>query len=133
MLLQKGDITVQDAADPETILWENKGVSLCHKLWHYCCTTALIMCLLVISGGGMMYLQYSEKEVMLMRKSDCQGEEYYDLETTLADFRRPTIYNLGMMNCYCKEMYSSYGKPGLKMLFEDNQQYCKTWFNLFEQ
>ena len=71
--------------------------------------------------------------MLMTRRSDCQGEDFYDIDTTLADFKRPAIYNLGMMNCYCSQMYESYGKAALKMLFYDNEQYCKTWFDSFEQ
>ena len=31
------------------------------------------------------------------------------------------------MNCYCNQILDIYGLPGLNVIFEDGQQYCKTW------
>lgn len=35
------------------------------------------------------------------------------------------------MDCYCKQIYDNYGTNGLKITFEDGEQYCKSWYISF--
>ena len=58
---------------------------------------------------------------MAVRKSDCEGEDFYGIDSALVDSQRPEMYDLGLMNCFCKQLYTDYGKAGLKILFYDNQ------------
>ena len=68
---------------------------------------------------------------MSSRKSDCSGEDFYNIDTALTDSERPRQYMIGLMNCYCDQMYKLYGDPALKITFYDGKQYCKEWHNAY--
>lgn len=44
MLLQKGNLFVQDTVDPEIILWENKGVPFGRRFKYGCWTACFMVC-----------------------------------------------------------------------------------------
>ena len=69
---------------------------------------------------------------MLSRKSDCSGEDLYNIDAALVDEDRPTLYNIGLMNCYCDQMYKLYDDAALKIIFYDGEQYCKDWYNAYD-
>lgn len=127
-LLNKGNITVVTTVDPEIILWENLGVHLHQKCCNWLLVMLVMLLIFIVNFWGQVYFQLVEKSMIDVIKSDCQGEDYYNIDNVLADYKRPEKYMLGEMHCYCKAMYQDYGMPGLKILFADGEQYCKEWY-----
>lgn len=56
---------------------------------------------------------------------------FYELDHAQADVLLPLAEKLGTMNCYCHQMFITYGEPGYNMIFPDGNQYCKEWHNTF--
>lgn len=62
--------------------------------------------------------------------SNCDGNDFYDIDSAYEDHQKPFKENQmqGLMECYCEQMYTIYGSNALTILFEDGEQYCKEWY-----
>ena len=77
-----------------------------------------------------VYLQtaYLERKRFTLDNGTCQ-EPFYSTESAWNDMRSDQPQ--GFMDCFCKQMFSSYGEHGMKVLFEDGQQHCQDWYVAF--
>ena len=132
-LLQKGFPAIREVVDPQTVIWENLGVSFAYRCNQNMKTYMVILATLFVSFWGFYYFQTIEKDLVSMVRSDCQGEAAYDIDIAWLDNQKPYKYKLGEMNCYCKNIFDQYGEKGLKVIFADGQQYCKDWHYVFIQ
>ena len=132
-LIQKGFLKFEETVDPQIILWENLGVSLGQKWKYRIMSFCLIFLTLAVSFVGQYYFQRIEKSEIDLMKSDCQGEVWFTQDHAWIDNKREPYHQLGLMNCYCQQMYDLYGEPGTKIIFPDGQQYCKDWFTVYDE
>ena len=132
-LLQKGFPSIREVVDPQTVIWENLGVSFAQRCNQNMKTYMVVLMTLFISFWGFYYFQTIEKDLVSMVRSDCQGESSYDIDIAWLDNQKPYKYKLGEMNCYCKNLFEQYGEKSLKVIFADGQQYCKDWHYVFIQ
>jgi hypothetical protein len=61
----------------------------------------IVMILFLISFGGQYYLSNLEKDLVDIVRSDCSGEDLYDIDKAFVDHYVEQKYRQGLMNCYC--------------------------------
>jgi hypothetical protein len=86
-----------------------------------------------LSFLGQFYWQIIAKNLKDFERSECSGENFYQLDDAWVDHLLPMNYKLGKMNCYCQQMYNTYGDAGYKIIFDDNIQHCRSWYNVWFQ
>lgn len=118
---------IKDVVDPQIVIWENVGVSQMQKMYNRVVTASVMVVCLLISYGGHYYFQRIAKDLKEFEKSECSGTDWVTIDRAFSDHSRPRQYQLGEMNCYCQNILEIYGSSALNILFEDGEQYCKTW------
>lgn len=133
-LIQKGYLTVNETVDPQIIAWENLGHSFGRKCMYRMISSALILMALAVGFGGQVYFANLEKDYDAIIRSDCSGETTYDLDQAWLDIKETNPKKrLGIMNCYCTQMYDIYAEAALKTVFPDGEQHCKDWYYTWVQ
>ena len=85
------------------------------------------MSLIVLSASyfGLYSIHYFEYLHNLWVRSDCSGQNFYVIGDAFKDHLLDDDKQQGMMECYCEQMYETYGERALNILFEDGERYCQ--------
>jgi len=124
-LLAQGYYDIGDTVDPDNLIWENIGSTKSSKFIRW--FGALSISLMLFAVCFYFYLQtaYLERTKVDLNLSTC-GEPFYTTMAAWDDMRSEEPQ--GYLNCFCKQMYASYGNHGMKILFDDGVQHCQQWY-----
>ena len=110
-LKNSGFPILEDAVDPECIIWENIGA---RKSYHGSMWTAnalLAAVLLAASFYGMYFLACKEKDRIDLFKSNCQIQDRITKQQAYNDFKMENkAQQQGLMNCFCRQQKDLIGE-----------------------
>ena len=121
----KGLYSLTAASDPATILWENLGTPLAKVIRNQVSFAAVSFVVLSASYFGLYSIHYFEYLRNLWVRSDCTGQSYYAIDDAFNDHLLDDDKQQGLMECYCEQIYETYGDRALNILFEDGERYCQ--------
>lgn len=119
-LLGSGQLTLVEPEDPNIILWENMEVGIRQKTYNRIYSISVMLLSLTFSYLGQFYWQIIAKSLKDLERSECSGENFFEQDDAWVDHLLPMTYKLGKMNCYCQQMFETYGEPGYKIIFADS-------------
>ena len=112
-LKNSGFPILEDAVDPECIIWENIGARKSQHCVTWTANALLAAALLAASFCGMYFLACKEKDRIDFFKSDCQIQDRITKQQAYDDFKMGNkAQQQGLMNCFCQQQKKLTGEKG---------------------
>jgi hypothetical protein len=85
--------SITHSVDPTIILWENVGEPLKQKVYRCCKSYSVIIIIFGVTFFGFWAIQLFEKLTESWVRSDCSGNDWYDIEEAFEDYLKPRKEN----------------------------------------
>mmetsp|Transcript_1146 Transcript_1146/g.2100 ORF Transcript_1146/g.2100 Transcript_1146/m.2100 type:complete len:700 (+) Transcript_1146:1456-3555(+) len=132
-LNMKGFYKLGEAFQPENIIWENIGVPLNSKLWRWGTGIVFSGAFLALNFFVLQKLASFEKLKNVYMKNECETiDSEISMFAAMDDRELAPDNQVGILNCYCKQVYDAYGSVALKIMFPDGEKHCAGWYQVYQ-
>ena len=124
---------LQDAEEPQCIIWENLNVSMFRHAGLFALEVVTMLTLLLLTFIPMAYLALIEKKRVDFVKSDCVAMDDLTAKEALSDHLRVNKDQvIGLMHCFCEMKYKIMDHDVVDFLFEDGKKHCEDWLEFHD-